>query len=184
MSGTDLASRDTLAVFTVAPSPELGRRLSHIAYRNPAAAVPVGRLGRELQVFLMLGADPVLSLLESGSVPEYSVKLQPNRIGSVPVGAAPTTARGAGSNPASSATHSRGSLSDLPDDIGTARRAACAISFPATDFAAGRNKVAARRSRNMEHGREQRQQQNEHFTSTPSRAPELQLLQVRVNRLT
>ena len=84
--GTDLTSRDTLAVFTVAPSPELGRRLSQLRTK-PCCGVPVGRLGKELQVFLTLGADPVLSLLESGSVPEYSVKLlsaepdrQPSRL--------------------------------------------------------------------------------------------------------
>ena len=42
----------------------------------------------------------------------------------------------------------------------------------------------ARRSKNMEDDREQRQQQNEHLHRPPSRASQLQLLPVRVNCLT
>ena len=42
----------------------------------------------------------------------------------------------------------------------------------ATDFAARRNNMAARRSRNMEDDREQRQQQNEHLHRPRSRAPQ------------
>ena len=116
---------------------------------KPCCGVPVGRLGKELQVFLTLGADPVLSLLESGSVPEYSREAtsaepdrQPSRLEPHPP--RPVVLVRIPHPPPLTARESLG------PDIGTARRAACAISFPATDFAARRNNVAARRSRNME----------------------------------